>query len=97
MSDPVASYKLVTMHRSSPDRQDGQMAAPVDVVVAGVVLAPGVELLVPRIAVVVLGQPEEPGGRRTVAVAGENLFKIAFAFNGVYIFSFFARRQSPAL
>jgi hypothetical protein len=64
---------------------------------AVVALAPVAELLVPRKAVAALGQPEEPGGRRTVAVAGEYILERTFVFNGVNIFSFFARRQSAAL
>ena len=58
------------------------MDVPEVVVVA---LAPVAELLVPRTAVDVLGQPEVLGGRRTVAVAGENILERAFVFNGVYI------------
>src|ERR1700693_3147806 len=89
-------------NQSSPNRQDRQMVSPETFVVAVevfVVLAPVAELLVQRIVVAMLGQPEVPGGRRTaaVAVAGENIFKGAFVFNGVYILSLFARRQSAAL
>jgi hypothetical protein len=50
---------------STPDRQDRQLIVPVVVVV----LVPVAELLVPRIVVVVLGQPEVPGGRRTPSVS----------------------------
>jgi hypothetical protein len=84
----------VVRNNSSPDRQDGQTVVPAADVDE---LAPIVEVLVPRKVEVVLGQPEEPGGNRAVAVAGENILERAFVFNGVYIFSLFARWQSPAL
>ena len=72
------------------------MLVPVVAVVAAP--APVSEPLVPRTTDVVdLGQPEVPGGRRTVAVAGEYVLECALAFDGIYIFSFFARRQSAAL